>query len=553
MTTATSRATCQPLPYLKGPTFAARLAEVCRGPLPHTPLPDLKYRRILIPGLLGGEIQVALLGLLGQALRMRGAEVTALLCDRFLPACTSCKAEHVELACERWCYRNSEPFIQALHLPYRWYSTLLTSHERARCDALADRVPASDLTTFEYRGIDLGRHIVRSVESYFKVGACDLQRPEMAASARQFLRAGLYLTHVSERALDELRIDKVFLDDGQKIDWGVIRAVALRRGIPVDVLWHGHRAYSIRFERERPGRAALCMPEWEAWRHQPLTAAQDAELDAYLARHDQNPYDFMPEWRAQRVTPTAVRQMLGLPAQPRGLVCSLFANVGYDAGQTKSGAAFPGMNDWLVATIAHFARWPEHHLLIKAHPAERYQRSGDAALKIIRSRFDPLPPNVHLIPPDTPATAQSILRISDCALLFTSTVAIEAGVLGVPVILAGGGWNARRGFTCDVASPAEHAERLERMCARGKRPPTDVALARRFAYATWFRSALVIDYFDVLGINVRALKLGSWNELGTGRNPVADVICRGILNDDPFEAPLHSPPPAAPAPRETRS
>ncbi len=524
-------------PVLKGRAFAERLAAVCQGPLPLTPLAELKYRRVLIPGLVGGEIQVALLGLLGQALRMRGAEVTALMCDRFLPACTCRKVDHHELACERWCYTNAEPFARALRLPYRWHSAFITEAERAECGRLASAVPVEEIPHFRFRDIELGPHVVRSVESYFKVGECDWQRPDMARAARDLLLAGMYLTIVGARALDELQIDKVFVDDGQKIDWGVIRAVAVKQGIPVDVLWHGHRAYSVRFEREWPGQTAAHMPEWDTWRAPPLTPAQQADLDRYLAQHDCRPYEFQPDWHAQPTPAAAVRRLLRLPERSTGLLFGLFSNVGFDAGLTKHGAAYESMTAWVVDTVEHFRRWPQHHLVVKAHPAENYQRALDNVAELIRLRCAPVPANVHLLPPDTPVTAQSVLRVLDCALLYTSTVAIEAGVVGVPVILAGGGWNAGRGFTADALDREDYLRRLERACAARELPATNVEAARRFAYAMWFRAALVIRYFDVLNWNVRALKLRNWSELAAGCDPVIDTICRGVLNDEPFEAP----------------
>ena len=72
-----------PPPILKGASFTRRVREICRVLPEPDASADLKYRRILIPGLLGGEIQFSLLGFLGHAMRLRGAHVTALLCDAF--------------------------------------------------------------------------------------------------------------------------------------------------------------------------------------------------------------------------------------------------------------------------------------------------------------------------------------------------------------------------------------------------------------------------------------------------------------------------------------
>ena len=72
---------------LKSEQFIPLLEDICGDPLPKHALPNLKYKRILIPNLVGGELAFAIMGFFGQALRIRGAEVTALSCDSLLPAC----------------------------------------------------------------------------------------------------------------------------------------------------------------------------------------------------------------------------------------------------------------------------------------------------------------------------------------------------------------------------------------------------------------------------------------------------------------------------------
>ena len=232
--------------------------------------------------MVGGEIYFSLLGMIGHALRIRGAEVTALLCDQFLPACTMRKVDHYESACTRWCHKNARPFADAIRLPYRWYSEFITREEKDHCDQVASTITPAEMRSIEYLGIPLGWHISLSVESFFKVGSYDPDNPAMLAKAREFVRSAMYLTHVGLRAIDKYRIDKVLIEDGKKVDWGVIRSVAFRKGIPVDCIRAGLRGHSIRFEYDRPPQTMLLMPEWETWKHLPLSAAQETALDEYL-------------------------------------------------------------------------------------------------------------------------------------------------------------------------------------------------------------------------------------------------------------------------------
>ena len=113
----------------------------------------------------------------------------------------------------------------------------------------------------------------------------------------------------------------------------------------------------------------------------------------------------------------------------------------------------------------------------------------------------------------------------------------EAAALGKPVMLVGGGWNSGRGFTQDVTSPQQYFELLQRLCAGTIEYEHPLELARRYAYALFFRSNIPINHYEVLDVGVTSLKINSLNDLAPGRDASMDVICRGILNDGTIEAP----------------
>ena len=528
------------LPILKGDDFAANVAGICQDSLPSDPWPDLKYQRILVPGLTGGERQFALLGFIAQALRIRGASVTALMCDAMLPACTLRKVDHVESACTRWCHRNSPPFADAMKLPHRWYSEFISPDTIQEYQRLATNVRDDEILAFEHIGIALGQHIERSLESFFKIGSIDLNQPTIAAQAREFLLAALYMTEISRCALDELRIDKVLIDDGKKTDWGIMRAIANQKGIPVDVTNTGIRGSSVRFIVDRPPNAPSLMGGWKRWRDVPLTSAQEAELDTYLLRRAKVPYEWRDEqWRLNITDELAVKRIVGLPDEPPGLVLAMFPNVGFDAGKTKSSsAAFPNAVQWIEVTAAELAHHPEQHLVIKSHPSEHHRQARDRIDQVVRRRFDPLPPNIHLIAPDADVTARSVVQLADIVLTYTSTVTVEAAAIGKPVILVGGGWHAGRGIVTEVHTASEYLALLETILSVQHLPETSTELARRYAYALFFRNDIPINHFQSNDFNVAKLRLDDWSDLLPGVDRSLDAICRGVLFDEPFENPL---------------
>jgi hypothetical protein len=490
----------------------------------------------------GGEMLFGLQGFLCHALRMRGAEVLCLLCDAHLPACTARKVDHAEAACTRWCHRNAGPFARAMQLPHRWYGELISDRQRRACAAIAAGTPFDEIPAFAFRGVPLGEHVLRSLESYYKVARVDPDAPGVADQGRAFLRSALEMTIIADRVLDEHRTDKVFTVDGKKVDWGVLRSVAQRRGIPVDVMQVGPRGTSVRFETDHPGQPTARMPQWERWRDLPLTPQQDRVLDEYLQQRATTPFDNRGEaWRVPRVDPDEVRKSVGLPAERTGRVFAMFPNLGFDAGKTSTASAFDSAIDWIVETVAFFASRPEHHLVVKAHPAERNRSARDSVLALLAERYPALPANVHVIESGAGVSAHTVVELADVALVYTSTVALEAAVLGRPVVLVGGGWNAGRGFTLDVSTPAEYVDLLRRLCAGAGQDRSPVALARRYAYALFFRATIPISHVSVFDLDVASINLQDLDALAPGRDRSVDAVCRGILRDEPFENPRVTP------------
>jgi hypothetical protein len=514
------------LPVIKGNDFTERMARIFASDVPARPLPGLRYRRIMIPAISGGELHFAMLGLLAKALEMRGADVTVLLCDAMLPACAHRKIDHYESACTRWCHRNAGPFARAMRLKHRWYSEFVADGDAVPCE------------------VDASLHalVMQSTTSYFKVGAADFSDPEVHAMVQKFTVSATIIQAVARGAFATIAPDKIFMDNGVQVDWGVFRAVAAQHQLPVDVVQTAPRPNTLQFEFDRPGNGSTVrMPLWEQWKDEQLTAAKERALDAYLASRERVPYLVKNETWSHRVTdPAEARRMLNLPAASTATnrTFVMFTNVGYDEGVTKGSPAYMTGAEWIADTVAFFARHPQHTLIIKAHPGEKHLGARDPIDMILDNIAAAKPANVHVIDASSPITAPCAARLADVALLYTSTVSVEVAALNIPTILVGDGLHSRRGFAHEPATPADYIALLSKVCAHDDQlaPPSDVG--RRYAYAYFFRSAIPIALFDRLDHELATINIRSANELAPGCHPALDAICRGILCDEPIVNPL---------------
>jgi hypothetical protein len=525
----------QQRPVLKASEFSDRIASIFNDSLPSHPIPDLKYRRILIPGLAGGELHFCMLGLMGQAMRIRGALVTALCCDSLLPACAHHKVDHHELACRRWCHKNAGPFAQAMRLPHRWYSEFITDSQREQCRGIAASVSPGDMPAFQWHDIAMGDLLGQSVSSYFKVGYFDPHEPRMEAKAREYLLSGLYLAIITTRAIQDLDIDKVFIGCGLRIDWGVPRAVAAQLGVPLAAIEVSPRPNRFQFFIDHPGRSTVRAPEWNDWRNIPLTQQQQNSLDEYLHERERVPYLFKSEAWSNRVTdPSSARRLIGLPDRPTGKVFAMFPNVAFDIVASTGRPIFPTIAEWLRMTVRFFREHPSHHLIIKSHPGERHLDACDPVVSILHSQDANLPPNILLVGPDSPVTAHSLVRMADIALVYTSTVAVEAAALGIPVVMVGDGLHARTGIALEPGTPEEYWRLLDDLSTGRRTIDSPTELGRRYAYLYFFRSALYMRQVQFLDHEVVDLRFQSVEELSPGHDRTLDTICRGVLCDEPI-------------------
>jgi len=116
----------------------------------------------------------------------------------------------------------------------------------------------------------------------------------------------------------------------------------------------------------------------------------------------------------------------------------LFAHLFYDAPLDDKSPAFNGMCNWLTETVKYFYG-KEDLLLIKPHPAEIRK---DEPQKIPSEQLEPflsdieLSENILLLEPRL-FTVKDLSPYMSCGLIWSSSVAMELVILGIPCIIAG--------------------------------------------------------------------------------------------------------------------
>lgn len=352
--------------------------------------------------------------------------------------------------------------------------------------------------------------------------------PLARTTYRRFLRTAAALVDEFGAALDRARPDTVVMLNGMFLFEQVAGVLCARRSIDVVTYERGYMKDTVFFHRgataSRYDTAAL----WPDFAGRPLTEAQDAELDGYLAD--------------RRVGARAITDFWPAPehreVEPGFSV--MFTNVTWDTAAQERNRCFESPGAWIVETIAWFAEHPDQRLVVRAHPAEVRSRgawSREPVTGIVAEAFPSLPPNIVVIPPDDPTSSYPLMAAADVALVYSSTAGMEAALAGTPCITAAVTQYGEKGFTLDPGDRPAYFECLTAVLAdpAGHRP--DVQRARRYAHFFFFRAALRTERWAWEPLAGLARITDDRSVLRPGGDPDLDAICRGILDRVPFLRP----------------
>lgn len=503
--------------------------------------------RILVATTVGAQLPATQLeSMLAVALTLRGARVEFLLCDATLGACMVCDeswypnlATFVERGPEadlcRGCTGPAARMLDTLGLEVRRIGSMLSMEDRERASEIESSLGEAELDGFELSGVAVGEHARAGALRFFARGSLEGE-PFGEEVLRRFFRAALLTVFATRRLLESADYDATLFHHGIYVPQGPIGDCARSRGVRV-VNWNpAYRRGRFIFSHGDTYHRALLDEPTGIWESAPFDAAQDRELDRYLRSRQTGSEDWIWFHDAPVSDPRRVVRELGLdPARP---CIGLLTNVFWDAQLHYRGLAFPDMRSWLLATIDYFSRRPEMQLIIRVHPGEIRGAlpSRQPAVDEIRRAFPHPPPNLFVIPPESPLSTYAAMSLCDSAIIYGTKTGVELTAAGTPVIVAGEAWIRGKGITLDASDAADYFELLDRLPSGKPLDEAQTQRARRYAHHFFFRRMIPVGVvqprrgdWPPYRVSIEALQ-----ELGPGGDPGVDLICDGILSGREF-------------------
>ena len=405
--------------------------------------------------------------MVGQALRVRGAQVTFVTCGGGLEQCDRVNVyEGPPMPCAT-CSRYVDGSVDAhgfRRVGIREGWTLDDPGDWPELDGMS----LDELFDVDDEGLPLGALVSIPVR-WFLLASRIEDDPLAALTVRRFLRSARRVARGLGAALDDIRPEVVLMLNGLFFFESIANAICRSRGIDVVIYERGFILDTLIFHRRRPDLLLDVADDWPEWDQRPLSPEESEQLDRYLIDRELGARTLDRYWtHAEFVDPDR-------PAT--GRLAVLFTNLTWDSAVLGKEVAFPGIHEWLFAAVDTFARRPNDQLLIRVHPAEVKlpgKQTREPLGGYLRQDYRDLPPNVRIVDADDPLSSYPLMAAADVGLVYTSTTGLEMALRGKPVIVAGRTHYRGKGFTLDVSSPTEFIESLGastgRPCGGGSRP-----------------------------------------------------------------------------------
>jgi hypothetical protein len=331
--------------------------------------------------------------------------------------------------------------------------------------------------------------------------------------------------------LDETSPRVVVLFNGQFYPEATARYVARKRGIRVITHEVGLRPATAFFTEGEATAYPIQIPdEFE------LSAAQNARLDAYLAKRFQGDFSMagIKFWADMQGLDGAFLERAANFKQ----IVPIFTNVIFDTSQPHANTVFEHMFAWLDMALEVIREHPETLFVIRAHPDELRLRkaSRETVSAWVEASGADREPNLVFVGPRQTLSSYELIQRSKFVMVYNSTIGLEASIMGAPVLCAG---KARFTQYPTVFFPSSEAEVKQKMAefldAETIQVPAGFRRhARRFLYYQLYKTSLPFEAFLEPSVRTTQTRLKSFGLGELLESEAIQVILDGVLEDGDF-------------------
>jgi len=486
------------------------------------------------PYMLGVESTIAV------SLKLRGKQPYILACEKSLPACEwnrwgnekpdtgkfppTILWEKGTSNCD-YCVNGFYSIIGQLPFPIISFSKYFDEVNEEELIHIIDEVPYNEYYSFKYKGINVGHEAYSSTVRSLQIGVLD-DDEETRWIFKRYLLSGLWVVELFERVINDLKPEAIFSVHGVYITHGILAQIARKRNINL-VVWSGpDPGNKIKIEKNY----APVIGIRNRIKNSDLSPINVKKRNFILSSIKKRRDDASPFHGVANPIKSKDEIVNSLELDIEKPIISLFTNVTADSAHWYPSKLFNNILDWVFYTIDYFLDYPELQLIIRSHPSERSGiGSRQPVANEINKKYKSLPQNIKLISPESRFSSYSILDMTNVALIYASTVGLEATIMGIPTILIANA-SYSSDFTFNPTSKGEYNKLLNNLFdLKVDKKMQDQAI--NAAYEIWFESQIKFDLVGIKNhVDSDGLKLNyrKYDDLFSGNDMSLDTVCEKI-------------------------
>lgn len=489
-----------------------------------------------VPG--GMSLMLEVEGAIALALKLRGYNVQAVICDGAFHACVKREIGQ-ETAVGNWqdsckaCKAENRAVLDMLGIAYTFIGDYVDMRTRFALRRIAGTVTWASLENLSHRDINVGRNVRSSIMRYLKgvdfIGDNSI--------LQEYAYSGLLSAESAISAIDCVRPSRVFMSHGTYVDWGPALRVALTRNIPV-IAWmasylKGRFYFRHIDDIDHIDFHNLSDKAWAHCRKSNLGRNQRARLDKFLADRYQQQISFdMKHFKGYLGDVDLLRERYGLTNKLP--IWGIMSHINWDAVSDYAPMAYDTFDDWVLDTVNEIINIPNIQWLIKIHPAEAWDNPDSGAHRLIQKNFASLPSHIKIVSAADDISPLDFFNLVDGGVTVYGTPGLELALLGKPVILAGEAYYGGKGFTHDGTCPESYTQLLRKAASLGPLNEEQQRLARNYAYCYFIQRQIPLRVVEDPTTEWWKFQFDKSHLLLAGEDPFVDFICDRIVDGRDF-------------------
>lgn len=474
--------------------------------------------------------------IIGTALKLRGAEVVLLTCDGlFQEDCYvlahSKNQKHDCLSCAAC----GQQFFS--HFPLQLFQLRGYTREEdwREIEDWLSQSNIPELSQAVFRGLPIGDWVRTSVRSYHVVNPRNLERPEVQALFRKYIKYAWVTYRAAERFFAEYQPTHLTMFGGYGFLHAPFYEVALKSGCrPIT---HERGSLPSRFmvaADDLVDFVPALAPVLDAWEHVPITEEEFAQVRSIFLDWEAGKNRSLGAFYKKSTDTSTVRHQLGIPVDAPLL--AVFTSGEHEL-PTEELRREGGKQLDLITHLIEVFRNRDEYLVVRHHPnlgAGIRTRLDYNYLTRAYKQLENLPPNVRIIMPNDRLTSYSILWNASACIAFLSTMTSESVARGLPTaalqvstfsrlathVIEDYSFEGMRALTDELFSRAGESFGI-----------ADLRKAYAFARTHHLRFATLFKSFGMKNTHEPDIRVTNAEQLLPGHDEALDRVCDFVFNN----------------------